>query len=575
MKAVKYDKIEKQYQGWTDYYSDNKRRGEEAIDFVLAGNQFWDKNALHPTKVDGRFCGFCRSLSDKELIEAYPDIKKANWLKAKDNKVYDYWWREWEEKEYVTLKSGIQKREDLLTFEDMDNIVKDAERVTRKVCEIYFQRCCEKKVLEGPDKFPLDDLPLVYHPGLTDWSPKKGDITIPYCEYMTGAQQLHNYLLSQLASQAKNSQGDKYFFGKEHVSTQTEKENAKNINARDGGFTFGGDLTKIRREQPAQLSSTLIDLAQLTKQEIDEINGAMIDTQNAQQTVISGEALDKITHNMESINMYFLAGHITFVNQIGKLYRQMIPRLYTQERTLIVKKKDGSGQAIVINQDVGTGELRNNIKDINNNFYYEITAGPSSVMQKENTIKYLTEVYQINPAMFQATAHIFFRNLQTQDSGELTRIAMAMGDQNLIKYSQGEMTMEEFQQAKDQEMQQKLKQQQQLASMDPQVQSANAVAAAEHRKAAAAEFNSQTNRIKAINDAEQKQQELKLQVVELVMNGKIENNKQQLEALNTQIRRNQQYIDALHENKRMNIDLEKHYSTLEMKNAAASDTAVY
>lgn len=688
MKAIKYEKIKKQHEGWRSYYCENDDRGKDAIDFVIADNQwdgdvvtlrknrnqesltfnliikhlrrahtqmgeiefnldispmnnkyednidemaafrllldsillnnetldkfnecgkkclnysyafaevnfgyenyetlnlepkliihkdpsiaFWDKNAMHPTKVDGRFAGFCRTLSDKELIEKYPSLKKAGWLKGKENKVYDYWWRDWKEMDYITLTTGVQKREDLLTPEDMQFIKRGAERVKSRVCDIYFQRTCEDKLLEMPRKFPTKDLPLIYHPGLSEWHPLKGDITIPYCHYMFGTQKLHNYVMSQGATQAKSCNAEKWLFNKEHVTTQTERENAKNINKRDGGFTFNGDLAKIRREQPAQISDSLLAMAQQTKQEIDEINGAMIDTQNAQQTVIAAQALDKITHNMEAINMYFMKGHITFVNQVGKTYREMIPELYTQERTLLVKKKDGTGHAVTINQNAGTGSLINNIKDINNNFYYEINAGPSSTMQKENTVKYLLEVYQINPAMFQATAHIFFRNLQTQDAGELTRIAMAMGDENLIKYSQGEITMDEFKQAKQQAMQQQLEQQKVLSDLDPQTQSAKALASAEHRKASAAEFNAQTNRIKAINDAEQSQQKIRMQMAELVMTGNLETNKQQLEALNTELKRNQQYIDSLHETQRLSLEREKHLAQVQ-QNATASE----
>jgi hypothetical protein len=242
-----------------------------------------------------------------------------------------------------------------------------------------------------------------------------------------------------------------------------------------------------------------------------------------------------------------MEGHITIVNQIGKLYRQMIPELYTQERTLLVKKKDGSGEAVVINQDAGTGTLINNIKDINNNFHYEITAGPSSTMQKENTVKYLLEVYQINPAMFQTTAHIFFRNLQTEAAGELTRIAMAMGDENLIKYSQGEMTLAEYKQAKQQQMQQQLQMQQKLSQLDPQVQSANAMAAAEHRKASAAESNAQTNRIKVAADAKQKDADFKLKVMQMLFDKDLKNKQQNLDELHGQLDANQQMLEVIKE----------------------------
>lgn len=665
MKSIKFEQIEKQYNGWVDYYRNNKERGERFLDFVIANNQwdddvvdnreeqnkesltfnqiikhlrrlqsqmgeieftlniaatndkyldnvkeqaafrlilnsillgddaldkfkqaaekcsnygwafaeinfdyedyetcnlkptiiihkdpsiaFWDKNAMHPTKVDGKFCGYCRTLTRQQLEEAYPSVKNASWLMPANNKVFDYWWREYKEVEYVTLKNGTQKRRDLLTPDDKSMIDRKYEVKKREICEIYYQRTCKGKVLEKPRCFPMQDLPLIYHPGMSEWSPKDGEITIPYGFYMEGAQKLHNYSLSQAATQAKLVTGDKWIFGTEHVATQTQRDNAKNINKKDGGFHFGGDVSKIRREQPAQLTTTIIELANITKQEIDEINGAMIDTQNAQQTVIAAQALDKITHNMEAINMYFEAGHIVFVNQIGKSFRQMIPELYTQERTLLVKKKDGSGETITINQDAGTGYLINNIKDINDNFHYEIVAGPSSTMQKENTVKYLLEAYNIQPTnpFFAATAHIFFRNLQTKDAGELERIAMAMGDENLIKYSQGEMTLDEYQQAKQQAQQKQMQMQQQLAQLDPQVQSANAIAQAEHRKAGADEFNAQTKRMQTVNDAQQKQNELKLKMVDILMKDGLQNRQQDIDDLRAQMEQNQQIIDSV------------------------------
>jgi hypothetical protein len=665
MKSIKYEQIEKQYNGWVDYYRNNTERGKRFLDFVIANKQwdddvvdnrenqnkesltfnqvikhlrrmqaqigeieftldiaatndkyldnvaeqyafrlalnsillsddalnkfreaankcltygwsfaeitfcyenddtcnlipdivihkdpsiaFWDKNAMNPTKVDGKFCGYCRTLTKQQLEEAYPSLKNASWIMPTNNRVFDYWWRECKDVEYVTLNNGVQKRRDLLTPDEKTMIDRKAKVKERGIDEIYYQRTCKGKVLEKPRKYPLQDLPLIYHPGMSEWSANDGEITTPYGFYTEGAQKLHNYSLSQAATQAKQLTSDKWLFSAEHVLTQSHKDNAKNINKRDGGLDFGGDIQKIRREQPAQLSQTIVELANITKQEIDEINGAMIDTQNAQQTVIAAKALDKITHNMEAINMYFEAGHIVFVNQIGKSYRQMIPELFTQERTLLVKKKDGSGQTIVINQDAGTGYLINNIKDINNNFHYEITAGPSSTMQKENTVKYLLETYSIQPTnpFFAATAHIFFRNLDSKDAAELERIAMAMGDENLIKYSQGEITLDEYKQAKQQAMKQQLQMQQQMSQLDPQVQSANAIAQAEHRKASADEFNAQTKRMQTMNDAQQKQSELKIKMVDMLMKDGYQTRQQDIDNLRAELDQNQQIIDSI------------------------------
>jgi hypothetical protein len=684
MKSIKYEQIEKQYNGWVDYYKDNKASGKKMMDFVIANNQwdddivtartnknqesltfnqiikhlrrahtqlgeieftlniaatndkyqnnvteqtafrlvlnsillsddalnkfneagkkclnygwafaeinfkyeddetcnlipniiihkdpsiaFWDKNAMHPTKVDGRFCGFCRTLSKDELEEAYPALKKVGWLSASENKVYDYWWRNYKEVEYVTLYSGIQKRLDLLTPDEKSEIDKKAPIKTREICEIYFQRCCKGRILEKPRRFPLQDLPLVYHPGMTEWQPEKGEITLPYGLYMEGAQKLHNYSLSQVASQSKSLTGDKWLFESKHVQTQSQREAAKEINSRDGGFVFGPDIGTIRREQPAQISQTIVEVAGVTKQEIDEINGAMIDTQNAQQTVIAAKALDKITHNSEAINMYFMEGHIIFVNQIGKLFRQMIPELYTQERALLIKKKDGSGETIIVNQDAGTGYLINNIKDINNNFHYEISAGPSSTMQKENTVKYLLEAYNIPPQnpFFMATAHIFFRNLQTKDAAELERIAVALGDENLIKYAEGEMTMDEYKQAKAQQMQKQMEQQAEMAKNDPQAQGMIAAAQAETEKAKAMQFDSQTKRIaeanktqtdrmKLMQDAKNEMAKLQLEITKIQSQQSIAQANNDIELLQKRLDANQQIIETMHKQQELDM----------------------
>jgi hypothetical protein len=514
---------------------------------------FWDKSALTSTKIDGEFAGFCRKLTKDELIKSYPSLKDEGWIKDKENKVYDYWFRDYKDHDYLLLKTGVYKREDLLNNFEKQNVQRGAPKETRKVCEIYFQRCTEKKILEGPRKFPTSDLPIIYHHGNTEWHPEKGEITIPYGNNLKDAQKLHNYLMSQIASQSKNCHGDKYLFSNSNVTTTDQLENARNINKRDGGFTFGGDVNSIRREQPANISPTLIEAASVTKQLVDDINGAMIDSQNAQQTIISGEAIDKVTKNLEIINAFFMKRHYEFVNDCSKIVKQMIPNLYTQERTLLVQDRDGTQKAIVINQDAKTGTLINNIKDIENSYHYDIKAGPSTTMQKDTTIKYLMEVYNTLPQnpFFAATAHIFFRNLDTKDAQELERIAVAMGDPLLIKYSEGRMSLDDFQQAKQQQQQQQEQQQQQMQQQqvmnDPQVLTAKAMADAEHRKASAIEANAETKRMEAIADAQDKQNQFKLQMAQLLMENGLEGKRQELEQLRTGIQANQQFIDMQRE----------------------------
>lgn len=479
---------------------------------------FWDINAYSSTKIDGRYCGIVRKMSMAELRrKGYTknQLSTCN-VTDRDNDVVDYWFREECETEYYLLKSGIQKRKELLTYDDKNNLM-DKQRLSilRKCGEIngelelvmwgtydkiYFKRVCNWIDLECPKQFPTDDLPLLYHNAFTEWTPEMPCYTIPYGYELKGAQKLLNFINSQIATQAKNSSADKWFFNTSHVSTPQQLENAREINKTEGGMVFGGDVSTIRRERPAEVSMSLIQMSQSIKQIVDEISGAMIDTQNAQQTVISGKALNKITDNMKLLNDKALAEHIIFVNDLSRLMCQIIPNIITEERVLVVKKKDGSSQAIVVNQELGTGEIRNNIKDIRDRFIFDLTAGSNEEMQREVTSRVLTNVYQLDPQLLKRTADIYFRNSGCKDAGELARRVSVDIDPALIKWSQGEMSDQEFMMAQQKQQQQAELEKQKSLQNDPEYQGAVAAAAAEDKKADALQKDADTKRIKTLGD---------------------------------------------------------------------------
>lgn len=524
---------------------------------------FWDKNATTPTKIDGRFCGIKKKISKEEFLGKYPKFKnKCNFLKDQDNEFILYWYRDYDEANYLRLKSGIYKREDLLDDDDRENLAteedvknsdleydgqKISEALVRpgKVCKIYFTIICNEQVVVDPRVFPTDDLPVPYHPACTVWT-EKGEVTLPFTHHMQGAQKLHNYINSQIATISKSVGGDKWLFSDDHIIEADQANEAREINQREGSFRFSGDIATIRREPSAQLPQTMLEMSQLIKQELDEIGGAMMDAKSSDGAVVSRVALDKITHNMGIMNEHIIASHILWVNAIGRLIRQMIPRIFTEERTLLVKKKDGSADAITINQDLGTGMIKNNIKDINNNFHYEIKAGPSSTMQKENTIKYMTALYTVFPQLAPLTADIYFRNIESPDSPELERRVIASFiDPNLIKYSQGEITLEEYMQLKSQSQMQQLQMQTKLSELDPNVQATNNLAGAEHKKAAAQQFDAETKRMKMISDAQNNQEKLRVQLAEILQKGDMQSAQKEIDDIRAMLDASQQVIDLL------------------------------
>lgn len=525
---------------------------------------FWDLNAYTKTKIDGQFAGIVRVLSEKDIKRKYPKINSSKCqIKPKGNVVVDYWFRQTTEKEFCLLLTGEYKRKDCLTFDDKQNLMTDDRlRQLKECCEIdkdlkleesgmvdciYFKRICNWINLENPKKFPTDDLPLIYHPSGTFWTPDNSNFTVPFGYHLEGAQKLYNFINSQIATQAKACTSDKYLFGPDHVTTPEQLEAAREINKTEGGISFGGDIATIRRERPAELSMSLIQMSQTMKQVVDEIGGAQIDQNNAQQTVISGVALDKITKNMQVIHDEAFADHIIFFNDVGKLFGQMLPRVVTEQRTMVVKMKDGTGKPIIINEELGTGEIGNDITNINNKFEYDIKAGASSDIEKENMVRYLTQAYQLNPQLFATTGDIYFRNLSGKDAAELSLRVLAPMDQSLVKFSQGLISQDEFNQAQQQQQQQQQQAQAQAAENDPNYKSALAMAQSEHEKAQAAQKNADTNRIKALADAIGKESDRDIETAKVLLQADQHTAKHAVDSLNAQLSVNDQMIDRMRE----------------------------
>lgn len=542
---------------------------------------FWDKSANDPTRADGRFCGMKKIASKEEIFEKLWYVNKKTLdgcVHKDDNEVYYYWFREYQKAKFRLLKNGKYKRSDCIKFEEDDILAteKDAKFIFESLSEeekyaqnnkpsplekfdqlscIYFRLLINEKWVIPAKMYPTDDLPMLYHPGLTEWDGKNSMRSVPLIEFLKDPQKLHNYLQSQIATIAKNSSSDKWIFMEDHVLTDTQKEEAREINTREGAFLFGGDTSLIRRERPGELPASLMQMAQMSKQEIDEIGGAMIDAQQSDATVISGVAVDKITHNIGLLNLFFLGNHINFVKKVSAIVRQMIPRIITEERVVISKGKDGSGEAIIVNRDMGDGDIQNNIKDINNNFDYGLTPGPNSPMEKENTRNSLREFISINPGAAGLIGDIYMRNLPTQDAGELERRIAAKMDPNLIKYGKGELSDQEYQQISAQQAQQQMQQQINAYKTDPQYQATHEMAMSDTKKADAMQADSQTKRLavmeqektkrlKIMADARNNLQKIELQIEEMRQKAGIDAGNQQLEMIEKQLKATQQLIDA-------------------------------
>ncbi len=507
---------------------------------------FFDPYACSLTKTDGRFCGLRYMVSEDELLCKYPKFEGENWVK-KNNEIFDYWDRDYEKKNFYLLEGGEYKREDKLTEEDMDKVVYDENQEpiiqSGNVSCIYYTRFCNEKVIEKRRRYPLEiRLPLVYHFGMTEWHPE-GERTYPFIYMLIDPQRVHNFVQSQIATMAKNSSSDKWIFNRDHARTAEAQQALRNINQNEGAFFIDKTDKDYVRERPAEIPQSMIILANATKMEIDEIAGSTLEGMENTPKVLSGKAMNAITHNINLLQTNFISSHIRFVNEIGRIYREMLPLLCTEERTLVVKKQDGGAQAITINKRLLTGKILNNIKDIDDNFHYEITAGPSSTMQKEDTRRALQETYAFDKTgnIVNSTIDIYMRMLETPYSAELARRVQPFVDPMLVKFSQGEISQEEFSAYQQKQKQQAM----QMAQSAPEAQSMMSVGKAELSKAQTAQFNAETKRSETIGKAMEVKSKLELELARLITEKENADKDRDVDILKEQLKRNDAVIRDL------------------------------
>lgn len=480
---------------------------------------FWDMRGSKTTKIDGNFCGLRFTVSDEELSLKMPDVK----IKMKNkNDVIRYWFRRKEQVMYYLMQGGQYRREDLVDLNDPmeeGKIQRDSFGV--KIVQydyiscIYYMVLVNGIIVKKPIKYPTKDLPLVYHPGLTVWSKKNPNAqescgeykTSPYTYAMKDAQVIHNYAWSQAATILKGVTGRKYLFSAQHMQNELSKNYARNINKIDGGAVFGADkegrTIPVQVVDPVELPSSLLQIIQLSKQEIDEIAGSFIDSEQTDTTIVSGVALDKITKNMSmpAINSNLIAAHKDFLDDSALLIQQMLPEICTTERSISINKEDNSQQEIIINKRLDTGKIINNIKSLRDNYNYRIQVSPTDEMQNETSIKAIATYYALpSTPDVMSTKDLFIEQLPIKKKDEFIRRIKAQMDQKLLAYSEGALGKDEYiklvqeQQAQMQKMQQ--------MQMQQELQANNVIAMAEKMKADAMQFNEETKRMKAMADTQ-------------------------------------------------------------------------
>lgn len=425
---------------------------------------YFDTSSTNRTKNNGSQAGFRMQTKASTLRSAYPN---SSFGKNKDSNsdvtVYSHFYKVYEREEYFPVDStGEYKLKE--AFLDSENIDKNKKTKSREVSNIYFCRVAdsgEGEYLESPKKYPItpgfDLLPIVYNYGRSSFIPNRV-IFSPLGSELIDSQRYLNYLVSQTASIAKTTTGDKIFGGPEHVIDDEDAITLSDINKRAGWITLGAAPKDILHIPSAQLPQTLLSGAESAKQMIQEVGGAFINSEAMKVSGVSGVAFDKMFRHQDMLQDPLILAHIDSVNNCSQIVKNMLPYVVTEQRVLYVKKDDTSIDPIVINEyKKGTLTLKNNIKDICNIYDYKVSASVTDDLEKQNAAELALDLMKINPNFVQVLSGILVDCFPNSYRDDIVKRIRAAQDPEFIRYIDGDMTLKQYQESSQQKNAQKEK----------------------------------------------------------------------------------------------------------------------
>lgn len=407
---------------------------------------FFDPACQSQFKTDGRFCGVCYEVPKDDFFNLSKELREKN---SDTVSITDFWYREPYQETWYLNQSGSWVSTKPPNY-----------LITKKVVSfrVKYMRLVDEEIYQKPIDYYTDDkLPLVYWRGIEgnyyDSINKKVQ-TMPYLFNLMDCQSLINHVGSSIVGKLKKMGGakvivtDKMIEGKEAFWEGYEKSSGIiQINETDEG---GVNNPVFVPENP--LDASLLNTFQTALQVMDQLAGINPAQQGEQLNNATNAGLHRQIMQGNILQNVILANHIASINEVGRILKQMIPKVVFEDRTL------ANGYRVNYmgkNHTPSKPQIRNDLKELFCSVDYEITYGASSDAERENNLMAIREVMQTNPNLTPYLVDEFVNNLNTANKDVLARRVRALMPPGIREVGEGLMTIEEYQeQQKKQEAEQ-------------------------------------------------------------------------------------------------------------------------
>lgn len=402
----------------------------------------FDATALKPHKGDGNYCGRFYVFTRDEFFATYPYVTNPvsyvdpymlldfQWQTRDTITVADYFLKEWfpliiyqlsdgrvvDETEWEEIQENYKIQKTVTEDKVVGKIVESTmpKIVSKRQTQDYrimHYRMIRNQIIDFSE-WPSKQLPLIFVDGDSYFIEGR-----QYCRSFIhearDAQKCVNYFGSEIAAEVKNRRREQWLGTPDNIVGYEQEW--RNPEVQMGMLRAKPDPKTGQmptKQPPWDLSPAIMQNFQRATQDIREILG-FSESEALVGRDISGKA--RRERKLEgSMSAYVFFDNMNqAVEQGGRVVNDLLPYIIgNEERNMVLSKKDGKTQNIVINEVQKDGLIKNNLGI--GDFDVEIDTGPSFAVQKEIALEYFQQTTSVNPQVFNLIADLWAGNLDIQ-----------------------------------------------------------------------------------------------------------------------------------------------------------------
>lgn len=399
----------------------------------------FDPTSLKPHKGDGNYCARYYLFTRDEFFATYPYVTNPvsyidpymlldfQWQTRDTITVADYFVKEWysliiyklsdgrvvNEKEWEAIQENYKIQKEITEGAVVGKIIEKAlpriveERQTQDY-RIMHYRMIRNQIIDFSE-WPSRHLPIIFVDGDSYYIEGR-QYTKSFIHEARDAQKCVNYFGSEIAAEVKNRRREQWLGTPDNISGY--EQDWRNPELQMGILRAKPDPKTGQmpvKQAPWDLSPAIMQNFQRAGQDIREILG-FSETEELQGRDISGKA--RRERKLEgSMSAYVFFDNMNqAVEQGGRVVNDLLPYIVGEdERHMVISKKDGKTETVVINEKNPDGTIKNDLGI--GDFDVEIDSGPSFAVQKEIALEFLQTTLQANPQLFPLVADLWAKNL--------------------------------------------------------------------------------------------------------------------------------------------------------------------